>query len=235
MHTITFAGGQGATGSMDPAEVEHGQEYTLPANGFEAPSGKQFAGWQVSTDLTKVYQPQEKITVNENVTITASWEDIPVVKHSVTYSVGQETYVVNDIVEGENHTVLSFEATQLELPQGKEFTGWKQDDQGELIAAGSSLKVDADIVLVAQFEDAQVAPVIHTVSFLGGQGAQGSMNPVEVEHGNKYVLPANGFQAPEGKEFEKSTNHKKKSQLTKTLQLQLLGKMLSHQHQQCSP
>ena len=202
MHTITFAGGQGATGSMDPAEVEHGQEYTLPANGFEAPSGKQFAGWQVSTDLTKVYQPQEKITVNENVTITASWEDIPVVKHSVTYSVGQETYVVNDIVEGENHTVLSFEATQLELPQGKEFTGWKQDDQGELIAAGSSLKVDADIVLVAQFEDAQVAPVIHTVSFLGGQGAQGSMNPVEVEHGNKYVLPANGFQAPEGKEFE---------------------------------
>ena len=64
----------GGTGSMDAVTVTSG-EYTLPACGFTAPSGKQFAGWATSADGTVI--TGTTITVTENTTLYAIWEDIP--------------------------------------------------------------------------------------------------------------------------------------------------------------
>ena len=65
--TVSFDA-NGGTGTMAPATVEKGAEYTLPANGFAAPDGKVFDKWDKGTVGTK-------ITVNEDVTVTAQWKD----------------------------------------------------------------------------------------------------------------------------------------------------------------
>ena len=46
-------------------------KYTLPANGFTAPAGKQFKAWSVG-GVEKVVG--DKITVTANTTVTAVWE-----------------------------------------------------------------------------------------------------------------------------------------------------------------
>ncbi len=71
-YTVFFAA-NGGTGTMADATGISG-EYTLPANGFTAPSGKQFKAWSVGRAEKAV---GDKITVTANTTVTAVWEDIP--------------------------------------------------------------------------------------------------------------------------------------------------------------
>ena len=58
-------------------------EYTLPANGFTAPAGKQFKAWSVG-GVEKA--AGDKITVTANTTITAIWEPIPVTEYTITFN-----------------------------------------------------------------------------------------------------------------------------------------------------
>ena len=69
-YTLTFDA-NGGTGSMTPIADLTG-EYTLPANGFIAPSGKQFKGWSLTTDGTIV----TKVAMTENRTVYAIWTNI---------------------------------------------------------------------------------------------------------------------------------------------------------------
>ena len=79
-YTVTFDA-NGGTGSMADATGVSG-EYTLPANGFTAPAGKQFKAWSVDGIEKAV---GDKITVTANTTVTAVWEDIPVVTYTVSF------------------------------------------------------------------------------------------------------------------------------------------------------
>ncbi len=72
-YTVSFDA-NGGTGTMADKTGISG-EYTLPANEFTAPSGKQFKAWSVDR-VEKA--AGEKITVTANTTVTALWEDIPV-------------------------------------------------------------------------------------------------------------------------------------------------------------
>ena len=78
-YTVSFAA-NGGTGTMAAATGVSG-EYTLPANGFTAPAGKQFKAWSVGGSEKAV---GDKITVTANTTVTAVWEDIPVVTYTVS-------------------------------------------------------------------------------------------------------------------------------------------------------
>ena len=71
----------GGTGSMADATGVSG-EYTLLANGFTAPDGKQFKAWSVGGDEKAV---GDKITVTANTTVTAIWE---AVEYNVTVTGG---------------------------------------------------------------------------------------------------------------------------------------------------
>ena len=71
-YTVSF-GANGGTGTMTPVDGVNGS-YTLPANGFTAPQGKKFKCWSVG-GVEKAVGSQ--ITVSENTTVTAVWEDIP--------------------------------------------------------------------------------------------------------------------------------------------------------------
>ena len=78
-YTVSFDANVG-TGSMADVTGVSG-EYTLPANGFTAPADKQFKCWSVGGSEKAV---GDKITVTANTTVTAVWEDIPVVTYTVS-------------------------------------------------------------------------------------------------------------------------------------------------------
>ena len=71
-YTVTFDA-NGGSGEMAGADVVSG-EYTLPANGFTAPAGKQFKAWSVNGNEKAV---GDKITVTADTTVKAVWEKIP--------------------------------------------------------------------------------------------------------------------------------------------------------------
>ena len=80
-YTVSFDA-NGGTGTMADVTGVSGK-YTLPANGFTAPAGKQFKCWSVGGSEKAA---GDKITVTANTTVTAVWEDIPVVTYTVSGS-----------------------------------------------------------------------------------------------------------------------------------------------------
>ena len=78
-YTVSFDANCG-TGTMADVTGVSG-EYTLPENGFTAPDGTHFKCWSVG-GVEKA--AGDKITVTANTTVTAVWEDIPVVTYTVS-------------------------------------------------------------------------------------------------------------------------------------------------------
>ena len=74
----------GGTGTMADVTGVTGS-YTLPANGFTAPSGKQFKGWATSASGTVI--TGTSITVSADTTLYAIWEPIPVTEYTITFNV----------------------------------------------------------------------------------------------------------------------------------------------------
>ena len=74
-YTVSFDA-NGGTGTMVEVTGVSAGAYTLPANGFTAPDGKRFVGWATSASGTAT-AAGEAITVSDNVTLYAIWEEIP--------------------------------------------------------------------------------------------------------------------------------------------------------------
>ena len=74
----------GGTGTMADVTGVTGS-YTLPANGFTAPSGKQFKGWATSASGAVI--TGTSITVSTDTTLYAIWEPIPVTEYTITFNV----------------------------------------------------------------------------------------------------------------------------------------------------
>ena len=83
-YTLTFDA-NGGTGSMT-AKTGLTGEYTLPANEFTAPSGKQFKGWSLTADGETV----TKVDMTENRTVYAIWGNITY-SYEFLESTGEQT------------------------------------------------------------------------------------------------------------------------------------------------
>ena len=188
-YTVSF-NANGGTGTMADVTGVSG-EYTLPANGFTAPAGKQFKAWSVG-GVEKA--AGDTITVNANTTVTAIWENIPVVTYTVSFAANGGTGTMADV------TGISGEYTLPEngftAPAGKQFKTWSVG--GVEKAVGDKITVTANTTVTAVWEDIPV--VTYTVSF-DANGGTGSMADVTGVSG-EYTLPANGFTAPDGKQFK---------------------------------
>ena len=79
-YTVRFDA-NGGTGSMADVTDVSG-EYMLPANGFTAPTNKQFKGWATSASGTVI--TGTSITVTADTTLYAIWEPIPATTYTVT-------------------------------------------------------------------------------------------------------------------------------------------------------
>ena len=148
-HEITF-NANGGTGTM--TATEYVGSYTLPANGFTAPEGKQFKGWSTSVNGTIIEGTTYNVTAP--VELFAIWEDIPVVTYTVTFNANGGTGTMTEVsnIAG-NYTLPSNGFT---APEGKHFKGWATSATGNVIE-GTTYNVTSDTTLYAIWEDNSAA------------------------------------------------------------------------------
>ena len=186
-YTLTF-NSNGGTGTMTPIANLTG-EYTLPANEFTAPSGKQFKGWSLSTDGAIV----TKVDMTENKTVYAIWEDIPVVTYTLTFNANGGSGTMAPIANLTGEYTLP--ANEFTAPSGKQFKGWSLSTDGAIV---TKVDMTENKTVYAIWEDIPV--VTYTLTF-NANGGSGTMTPIADLTG-EYTLPSNGFTAPSGKQFK---------------------------------
>ena len=187
-YTVSFAA-NGGTGTMADVTGVSG-EYTLPANGFTAPTGKQFKAWSVG-GVEKA--AGDKITVTANTTVTAVWEDIPVVTYTVSFAANGGTGTMADVtgISGE----YTLPANGFTAPAGKQFKAWSVG--GVEKAAGDKITVTANTTVTAVWE-----AIEYNVTVTGGTASVGAGTPItKATMGTTVTLTAGA--APSGKVFDK--------------------------------
>ena len=152
----------GGTGTMADVTGVSG-EYTLPANGFTAPDGKQFKAWSVG-GVEKA--AGDKITVTANTTVTAVWEDIPVVTYTVSFDANGGTGTMTDVTNVSGEYTLP--ANGFTAPDGKQFKSWSVG--GNEKAVGDKITVTANTTVTAVWENIPAATYKVTVTNGTGGG-----------------------------------------------------------------
>ena len=193
---VTFDG-NGGTGSMEPVTVEEGSRYVLPACGFTAPDGQEFKAWEIGG---VEYNAGDGYVVLGNTEIKALWKDSAVIPttFTITFNANGGTGSMEPVtVEEGSRYVLP--ACGFTAPAGQEFKAWEIG--GVEYNAGDGYVVLGNTEIKALWKDSAVIPTTFTITF-NANGGTGSMEPVTVEEGSRYVLPACGFTAPAGQEFK---------------------------------
>ncbi len=97
-------------------------------NGLEGPDGQVFLGWK--TDEGDIYQPQDKVRIEDNVTLHAVWGPKPhrtqITYHANFAGAEDSTYVENDLPNNVFYEVKSYEGTGLPEHPGYTFLGWSK-------------------------------------------------------------------------------------------------------------
>ena len=75
----------GGGGSMASQTVSHGDSFILPSCGFTAPAGQQFDSWELGGVKRA---PGDSVTVTGNVTVKATWKELPPALYTVTVNGG---------------------------------------------------------------------------------------------------------------------------------------------------
>ena len=194
--TITF-NANGGTGSMEPVTVEEGSRYPLPACGFTAPDGQEFKAWEIGGIE---YNAGDDYVVLGNTEIKALWKDSAVIPttFTITFNANGGTGSMEPVTveEGSRYPLPACGFT---APDGQEFKAWEIG--GIEYNAGDDYVVLGNTEIKALWKDSAVIPTTFTITF-NANGGTGSMEPVTVEEGSRYVLPACGFTAPAGQEFK---------------------------------
>lgn len=200
MYRITYAAGTGALGSMDPSSyAEISTTIAAAANGFTAPTGKQFNGW---SDGVNTYSAGDNVTMNSNVTLTAQWTDID---YTVTVnqnpSVGATT--TGQTTTAHYNGTINLTTT---VPSGYRFVNWTTTDGFSITNPTSATTAsftmpNKNVTVTANFQQT------HTVDWYVGGSAVGNKldddgQTTVVDHGGKIsAFPAT---TPDGSACDKT-------------------------------
>ncbi|WP_311482106.1 InlB B-repeat-containing protein [uncultured Anaerococcus sp.] len=157
-YKVSFNGNNG-TGSMDSATVKKGEKYKLPANGFGTPPDKkEFKTWEIDG---KEVAPGTEIEINKDTEVKAIWKDNPSSPTPTPTPSSKTEYKVTFVGNGaegsmnkatvEEGKTYTLPGNGFEVPEGKEFTGWKIG--GEDKKPGDIITVTDNITVVAQWKD----------------------------------------------------------------------------------
>ncbi len=190
-YTVSFAA-NGGTGTMADVTGISG-EYTLPANGFTAPAGKQFKAWSVGGVEKAV---GDKITVTANTTVTAVWEPIPVTTYNLTTQVngghGTISAGENGITEGTSKIITFTPDSGYEIDK-------VMVNGTETTVTGNTLTVtmDGNKIVVVTYK-----AIEYTITVTDGKATIGAGSEIsKAAEGTAVTLTANA--APSGKVFDK--------------------------------
>ena len=147
---ITFDAG-GGTGTMDAVQVATGSEYTLPECGFTAPDGMEFDRWKIGTNL---YEVGTKITVKEDLELTAVWGTDVRPSYVVKVTNDGLGTALADATEAKAGTTVKLTATP---NSGETFKSWlivsAPNDTLEIANDGTFTMPDGDVEIMACFRD----------------------------------------------------------------------------------
>ena len=150
MVDVIFDKGEGS-GSKDAVSVAKGSEYTLPnSEGFTAPKDKVFDGWEVDGVAKKV---GDKITVNENTTVTAKYKPI-MVDVSFDKGEGSGSKEKATVAKGSEYTLP--DSKGFTAPKDKVFDGWEVN--GEAKKVGDKITVNDNTIVTAKWKDKTTTP-----------------------------------------------------------------------------
>lgn len=153
-YTLTYKAGDGTGSDYLDQNIDEGTSrplVTFAVAGFTAPEGKRFLAWSVDGAQK---QPGESIVVNANKTITAVYEVIPPTLHTVTYQANGgvgDNHVVENIVEGSEHTLITLTEAGFTAQAHKLFDGWLIGEETK--QPGEKITVNEDKVVLAKWAD----------------------------------------------------------------------------------
>ena len=211
-YTVSFAA-NGGTGSMADVTGISG-EYTLPANGFTAPEGKQFKAWSVNGSEKAV---GDKITVTADTTLTAVWWTMPI--RTITIN-GITKPVAGEKAKTAGITLDPEGISIREMHWLKAGTSYHMiDDTYEAgktyplliyYTVADGYEIADDVVITHDLPGAVVTMndqrirlnyiIAYAITF-DANGGTGAMAPVSGIAG-EYTLPECTFTAPDGKQFK---------------------------------
>lgn len=183
MYRITYAAGTGASGSMDPSSyAEISTTIAAAANGFTAPTGKQFNGW---SDGVNSYAAGANVTMNSNVTLTAQWTDID---YTVTVSQSPDVSATTTGQTSSAHYNTTINLTTT-VPSGYRFVNWTTSDGFSITNPTSATTAsftmpNKNVTVTANFQQT------HTVDwYVGGSAPANKIGDdgqtTVVDHGGK--------------------------------------------------
>ncbi len=150
----------GGSGSFQSSTLRYNTSYRVLGKPQRA--GWEFIGWRRS-DTGSIVHPNDTFRLERNVTLRAQWK---INQYTVTYDTdsGSGSFPPQIHNYGASHTVTTRKTTY----PGWVFIGWRRTDTNQDVKAGSSLTVDRNIILKAQWRRET-----YTVSFNanGGSGA----------------------------------------------------------------
>ncbi len=155
-HTVSYDA-NGGSGTMNSAEVDDDDDYTVAANGFTF-SGYNFAGWNTQADgSSTAYSDGATIVgVQNDITLYAQWTatgiPVPGPKYTVSYNTNGGSGTMNSakVDIGTDYTVAANGFTR----SNYSFAGWNTQANGGGTAylAGTTIScVQNDITLYAQW------------------------------------------------------------------------------------
>ena len=189
-YTVSFVP-NGGSGSMASTQVAENDYYTLPANGFTPPSGKEFKGWDVD-GVTK--QPNDSIQVTKDIEIKPIWGDTGPEQVTITFDNGGGSGSMNPVTVDKGTNYQLPEPEGLTPPDDKVFDKWKVGEA--TYNPGESITINGPTTVTATWKD---KPLL-TVTIESGQGS-GNTVEASVKQGESYKLkdPSEySFTAPTG-------------------------------------
>ena len=187
-YTVSFNGGTGGEGTMASAEVEEGDDYTIPGNTFTR-TDHNFSHWVGSNGIN--YKDIPTITnVQSDITLTAQWTRIP---HTITFMPNGGTGNMESVTveDGKDYKLPNSAFT---APAGKVFRRWTTAANGSnpYYVAGETINnVTADITLYAYWED-----IKHSIIYFPNGAPQANVHSTVNDGGNHEVRGSNTFTYP---------------------------------------
>ena len=180
-YMVSYSGNGDLGGSMIGGLVVEGEEFTLDACEFVAPEGKRFAGWAVgNVNATPLKQANDKITINAETVIYAIWEDIPVVKYTVSFDANGGTGTMSD--DPDQLGGYALPDCDFTAPEGHEFKCWSVN--GEEKDVGIEIDITANTTVKAIWQAKS-----YTITFDTTGGS--AINSITQEYGTAIDAPAN--------------------------------------------
>ncbi|MBQ3534415.1 MAG: InlB B-repeat-containing protein [Clostridia bacterium] len=141
-YTLSFDA-SGGSGSMAP--LTNAMSYTLPDCTFTAPSGKQFAGWNV---FGSIYDVGDIVYLFANTTAYAEWEDVQPSGYTLTFEANGGSGSMAPLTGETSYTLPDCTFT---APSGKQFAGW--NIFGYTQEAGNTVNLSSNMTAQAVWEN----------------------------------------------------------------------------------